>query len=637
MSGAGSIRSTSFPAAQFAESTYSAARDSEFSLDKCKAHTIRKAGYKSSSNGQIVRMGWKARLRIGVDGNGAQDRYHRAAFEGSQRVSASLLAQEYRGVSKNDLSDNAAVKSRVYRQDNIRFNPEFNTPEYGMSPRDGWAIRFSRWAHTCNGLTELGAAPTGLLLKLSKVCFSPNRDDKAMGSQIRASFCLPFITAAVGFFAMGVFKEGGGSILQKIGTPYVNEFRGLFFSFSGVAAVAAMFSVAFSACSSLVGSHSALSTKMLDLIQANKDKHIHRLYTLINDAKNNPHAVDLISAALNKKIPLKYRDNSGKPYLLSRLLEDVSRNQGQEGDAKQAMKETIGSYLTDVNWKSSEQNPQSLDLNTHKAELLARENHFVAFTNLIEHVAIHKDGSEKFRDVRLDVEHQVGKLRSSILTKSGNLMDSLGFSKTAEDLKFKGSEKFLTARDNDKSNPAKAAEMRYCADKILSNLHQYGPVTQALARASEAVRGGFNYSIMLSLNYQVTRPVAFLAGRIAEFVFKQPNSRVVSFSIGRVVSSSLWAVVESFVLLSLAAGNGLGFSGAGSSATQSVTFPLKVPLGGVTLLVSVISTGLHMLVVHGVSAPLMAAAQVACYLEGWKGNIAKPMYSEGSWRDPKYW
>ena len=77
------------------ELKYSPATDN-FSLPNCRAHTIRKANYKSLGNGQLVRTGWQSRLRAWVEGNNADQRYHRAAYESSQRVSAALFSEHYK-------------------------------------------------------------------------------------------------------------------------------------------------------------------------------------------------------------------------------------------------------------------------------------------------------------------------------------------------------------------------------------------------------------------------------------------------------------------------------------------------------------------------------------------------------------
>ncbi len=133
-----------------------------------------------------------------------------------------------------------------------------------------------------------------------------------------------------------------------------------------------------------------------------------------------------------------------------------------------------------------------------------------------------------------------------------------------------------------------ATGLRYSAENMLNNAHQYGPLTRGLARFSEGLRV-FNHGVLLSLNYQLTRPIAKLAGYITEAALKRPNSRVTSFSIGRAIASSIWAAVDAFWILSLAAGNGVAFGGP--EAGTKLKFPLNIPLGSFSWEISINSTG----------------------------------------------
>ncbi|WP_334120148.1 hypothetical protein [Limnobacter sp.] len=612
--------------------------DQDFSLSKCVNHTIRKAGYKPLGNGLFVRTGWLARTRTVIEGNNADARYHRAAYESSQRVTAAVMAEKYRanrhGLSDGDapdLSDNTRVKSRFYCQDNLRFNPQFSHPRFGLSSGDKRAAKLSRWAHYANGVTELGAAPTGLLLKVSRNLFTPNRDDKAMGSQLRVLAALPVVAGLVSLLGRGVFIEGSGRAFKWVGEAIRKDILALVCSFSAVSAVSALVSLAFVASSRSVASRSRLSPALMNTIQFNHDKHIHRLYLLLNDAKDKQGGVMLITKALNKKIPASYRDEDGNPSLLNRLFQDVRQNR-TANDAKRAMQGTIGSYLTEQDCGRS--GSGFLDSKVDKAKLLARENHFVALTNLIEHTAIHADPNDNFKDVRHHIERGAEFLREKVLKGSGSVLNVLGCAKGANKLNYLSSKEYLGRRDKDKANPAMASKMRYSADNILNNAHQYGPLTRGIARFSEGLRV-FNHAVLLSFNYQLTRPITWLAGLVTEYAFNIPNSRVTSFSIGRAIASSIWAGVDAFLLISLAAGNGVAFGG--KDLPTAVKFPLEIPLGCLSLGISIISTAAQMLLVAIPAAVLMGVAKGACRLEGWDGNIGRPLERLGSRRNPMRW
>lgn len=598
-------------------SRYSPQAD-DFSLQACRAHTIRKANYKSQGNGQLVRKGWQSRLRAWVEGNNADQRYHRAAYESSQRVSAAMFSEQYKSDLRGesvDLSDNDLVKSRFYRQDNLRFRPELANPRCGLSTSDQRAVKLSRWAHYANGFTELGAAPTGLLLKISKIAVTPKKDDKTFVSQLRVLAALPIVAGMVSLFSQHVFTNGLGQAFKRVPKALLEDMRALACSFSAISAVSAIVSLAFGASSCLAGSKSRLSSPVKNLIEFNKEKHLHRIFLLLNDVQDKPGAIAVLSKALKFKIGNKYCGSNGMPLLLNRLLDEAGRCQN-EIQARQAIEKTIGSYLTELS-PTGDTPGKFLDSKSDKAELLARENHFLALTNLIEHSAIHPAPHENFMDLRHHVEKAATKFFKGGACNS--LLNVVGFAGN------KGGKP--------ETRPT-AASLRYSAESILNNTHQYGPMTRSLAKLSEGLRV-FNHGVLMSLNYQLTRPIAKLAGIITEAALKIPNSRTTSFSIGRAVASSIWAVVDAFLLISLAAGNGVGLGGP--EAATKVKFPLKISLGSLSLGISVVSTAAQMLFVAIPAAILMGAAKGACYFEGWDGNVARPLEPAGSKRKPEIW
>jgi len=613
--------------------------EDNFEFGKCASHIARKAHFKDIGHGTFVLKGRKSWLRAHVEGNTANDRYHRASYESSQRVSAAMWASAHRAAQYTssgqdlDLSADELVKARFYRQDNLRFNREFENPQYGLSERNQRAVKCSRWAHYFNGVTELGAAPTGMLLKFSKLITMPKRDEKSLGSQVRVCGALSLICGAV---------AGMGIVIGKVVSPATKLIAGgvranvhaLAASFSAITAVAALGSLTAGAASCMMTKCDQLSPALMKRLHANRDKHLHRLYVLIHDVKDKPNAAHILSIALKRKIPSQYCDEAGQPILLSRLIDDV-RNSSGPIQAKQAMQKTMGSYLTETSVAGDRPN-DFLDPVEKKSELLARENHVVAFTNLIEHVKIDKDTSHNLNDIRTRGDKAVEKsLRPWLVNSGAGVVGLLGFTKAAKSMRNWNSDEFLNQRNRDINSPEKASVMRFCADNILNNPHQYGPLTRALANMSEGLRV-FNHGIILSLNYQLTRPFACLAGRITERMFEIPNSRVTSFSIGRLIASTTWAAVDAVFLLSLAAGQGIAFTGVGPS--PSVVFPLKIPLGLITLPISIISTAAQMTLVAVPAAILMWAAKGAVNLEGWKGNIVRSEVStSGKSRETLRW
>ena len=127
MSGTLSIESS--PAGGSSNLAVSPEKD-DFSLDGCIKHIVRKAHYKSLGDGQLVKRGRYNFIRRNLEGNTADDRYHRAAYESSQRNTSAMLAETYRAKVTGaqgpaaSLSNNKLLQSRFMRQDNVRFNPQ---------------------------------------------------------------------------------------------------------------------------------------------------------------------------------------------------------------------------------------------------------------------------------------------------------------------------------------------------------------------------------------------------------------------------------------------------------------------------------------------------------------------------------
>ena len=611
-------------------------KDSNFSIDKAIAHTVRKAGYKSLGNGQLVLRGKKNWLRCLIEGNSANERYHRMAYESSQRNSAALLAETYRGSAQLpegqtlDLADSDLVKDRFYRQDNLRFNPQLNNPEYGLSKGNKTAVKLSRYAHWANGATEIGAAPTGMSLKISKLFTMPKRADNSAHSQLRVCFALVAVGALVAIVSKHVIGFGVNKAFKFAGSSFLAVAAG----FNAVTAVAAFVSLSFGVASVIASKHSKLSGALMDMLHANKTEHLNRLHSLINEVKDKPNAIHIVSLAMKKKIPAKYCDNNEQPVLLARLLEDV-RNAPTKSMATQAMQKTIGAYLTERCEKGDAPN-EFLDPKRDSAELLKRENHFLALTNLIEHVKIHDNDHKGFRDWRTNTEHAVeNSARPAILNGAAKCLKGIGLSKASNTVKKWRTTEYINQREKNKNNPELASKMRFCADNILRNPHQYGPLTRGLANVSEGLRV-ISHGVLMSLNYLLTRPIAYATGVITEKLFHIPNSRTTSFSVGRLLASSVWAVMDAFLFLSLAAGNGLGFN-VGHKLPTKLKFPIAIPSGFLGLSVAINSTAAQMMLVGIPSTIFMWAAQSAARLEGWKGDIARPVEKESGGRKPLTW
>lgn len=598
-----------------------------FSLQKSAEHITRRANFKQMGPDYLAKKTVMNRLRIRIDGNTAMDRYRRNAYEGSQRVTAAIAAEAHRANAahpgesvKLDLANNEHVKKRFWRQDNIRFNRALRTEsENGTLSRHGkWAMRLSRWAHHANGITELGAAPTGLTQKSIKILSNPKFDDKTERGHWRTAVSLVPVFGAVVLIGKGL-SESLGRIGDATKESIKKEVALIVGGFSAIAAVASLFSLGFGGCSAATATKAPLEKGLVNNIEKNHNKHMERLYLLLNDVKNKPNAQTLLMKAMKRGVGEEYRCSDKTPILLRRLMNAVKSTDSHTA-ARQAIEETIGSYLTEVDLFGGTPR-EFLNPENQKGELLRRENHFIALTNLIEHAAIDDNTDVIFRDTRQSIERGFEKLQNCSSKKLWpGFLKFCGANEWAERSLIKSSAEYQNIKEAQRKNPLFAHKYFRSAQNILDKPHQYGRVTVGLTRCAELLRV-VNHSILLSFNYQLTRPIAWLSGRITERAFKTPNSRCTSFSIGRFFSSATWAVAEALLIVSLAGGHGVGLNGP--EAHSSVTFPLNLKLGAVKVPISVMSTAAQMLVLAIPALVFMGAAKIALEIEGWKGNVER--------------
>ncbi|WP_370262049.1 hypothetical protein [Limnobacter sp.] len=568
-------------------------------------HVIRKAGFKQISPNHVVRLSFAAKLRMWVEGNAADDRYHRAKYESQQRVGLASMAEQYRhtqsgAMGSKDLRNSDLVNSRFGRQDNLRFNTHLFSKNQGLNGRARAAVALARGAHYANGVTELAAAPTGMLLKVSKITTTPKHNDSSLTSQARVIAFLGPVAAAVSHFSRQVFSKGIQRLCSGVTESIRKDIQNIVGGFSAVAACSALVSLACSGVSAVCARGMSITSKQVKSIELDNQRYTTRILDLLRRAEQSSGFREVLGLALKKKIPQAFcMPGEGKePILLHALMNAVA---GQpESLAKQKIAQVLGAYQTHsqvedlIDFNSAAQvPPELLDPKKDRRTCLWRENHVVALTNLIEHNRLHADPKGDFKDLRHRVEQGATTLRSAA-------------ERVADDLKPAG------------GNQTKGTG-RYSSASMVQHSHRYRPVTVALARASEALRV-FNHGVVMSLNYQLTRPVAWLAGRLTEHVLAKPNSRTVSFSIGRLVASSIWAVVDSVLLISLAGGNGVGFNGPGLDT--AVKFPLKVPFKLMGAGIGITSTASQMVLVAVPAAILMGMAKAACWVEGWKGQVA---------------
>lgn len=626
-------------------------KTSSFSMNGALAHIAEKADYKALGNGQYVKAGNYRKFSKWVTGNVADDRYHRQCYEGSQYVSAAVCAEEFRLNLENpgahnqlDIQKSDLVRNRFARQDNIRYRSKLTGEQYGLNKMGKFAVWTSRIAHWCNGITEVGAAPTGMLLKISRCLVNPKLNEKSGKGHLLVLGALVLVTAAVaavsfGLFRMVVAEKGLMPFLGDMARNLALSLVGVVASFSAVALLGALGSLAFSGISAMAATGLKISPQIAAQIERDKNTHVDRLFELMQEIQKKPDLKALVADAMRgegfgEKIPQGYLNNAGQPKLLEMLVQ-ATATAGSKEAGLAAIQKTLGRYMVLRDLEGGETQANALKPDADVVELLQREKHVIALTNLIEHTRIGTDERGAFKDIRHRCDKAAAHIKKGILEKRlAKLFDKVGMKSWAETMRNCNDEDWLNQRNVDKKDPSKAQDMRFCADNILENPHQYGKWTVRLMRAAEAIRL-FNSAVVLSFNYQLTRPFAWACSKFCEHVLHMPPCRCVAFSVGRAVSSGAWAALDSFLFISLAGGSGVGNAHPHGTLLEK-NLPLQVPMAHGDLPISVISTGAHMLLLGCTAAPIMLLAMGAARVEGWKGNEGRATEPLNSRRAPRY-
>ncbi|HEY1059089.1 MAG TPA: hypothetical protein VGE55_10220 [Limnobacter sp.] len=607
-----------------------------------KSHILHKAGLKELDAGRCVTLTWTAKLKNFVMGNNAQARYRRADFESRQLNSCAVWAARHRAAQAGqplDLHHDKSLQLRLNREDFRRFNrPLLVDPQNNTSARNKMATRFSRFAKWCNGISELGAAPTGMMLQIMKDLTMPNRHDSTMGAQARALCTLVApVFPAVAYVGVCLSNAAAG-ISTALAGQMGKSVAGAVGSFNAVTAVSALFSLGASATAGVAAKRQTLSDQTVDWVTQEQTKHTRRLVTLIQDMRKQPGARLAVCRALRGKIPSErcLPGDDGKtrePILIDALIQAVkSATNGDE--ACNAVDHTLGRYLNVKRFDLPDDAPGNLIRDdVHSKHRIAREKDVLALTNLIQHARFDAIDPDRHNDIRTDIQDAVKRARAGTVKSFADAADHANHSTVARALRHGQEGLEPTLRDKQKNNPQHGLKWIGSNDQMLANHHQYGPCTLFFARCAEGMRV-FSHGVLLSTNYQLTRPFAWAFGRLTELLpnvtvpgrdspiqLRGHQSRAVSFSVGRFFSSAIWAVAESFLILPLAAGGGVAYTGQGP--ISGVEFPLK-PIGGKWMFgFSVVSTALQMIMVAGLTLPMVALAKGAFVLEGWQGNIRR--------------
>lgn len=614
--------------------------DRPWTMSKAWSYTMSKAGCKHV-DGQVVKLTWSAKFKRWIEGGSGVRRHHKAAYESRHLEALAGLRVQHELTAVNPLAkqdeidkaiaNNHAVKNYRSRVDRRRFSEAFKA-DSGATRRTRCARFLSRVGFQTAGFGEITVAPTSLVLGLATKAFWPKLSDRGGGFFAR-SFAALHVAGLCVF--IGVFTAG--KALSAMGVSAA--LRNLLANYSFFTLACYSGSMVAETAAQLVDDQAPLNTRDTAILKSNIDLMVNRTADMILRSANEPVLRQVLGMALGNKVSSKYCTPVegaayAEPKLLTFLYNNISSKTGVE-DARSIVREVFGRYLSqasllddgvelDLSAKFNPDDRVKDSVNTRSR--MTREKHIAALVALMDNYTVHAEQEPSgwsgiTQDARPILQCWITKGMDKLSYSLGVKSASLGVDSDGNAI--------CTRRDELEERKKQHGEIvvKGHHDHILTNHHQYGRFTVALARIAEGVRV-FNYSGVLSTNMQLARPSAWLAGKIRENLpghLKGHQSRVVSWASGRIVSSAVWAVLEALFILPAASGNpaaNVTNMPHTVDPNSAVSFPIGIQTG-LPFALSVISTGAHMILVGAIQAPFMLATKLAYQIEGWHGPTTR--------------
>lgn len=550
-------------------------------------HIAKKAGYEARGKGSYQAIKRFNRFCNWVMGNTAIDRYKRSYFESNQHAAAALVAARYRArthTGNADLNNDDILKSRVYRNDFIRYNPGLRNGlrskphadkpfmKLGNSGRNRWAMLMSRSAHFTDGLNELAAAPTGLSVKISKLLLTPKLKDHSLGSYARLLVCLPLIAMGVSAAIYGLVTRAMGLGWATFAPAEAVKFLAKLDAVSGMlGGITYLLGLGSAACMK----KERLNDPLLAHIDNNRQRYMQRIVRVFRSTIEQPGGLHMLRKALH----IDEKADSPRAALLNALL-NVVRNHSDNEQAQQAVEDVLARHFVFRNGLSDKSNDLlNSGMRQDRRTLASRERDFVKIVNLLEHARTETHiGDDGFNNHRTNIEKGAAKLRERL-------------------------EKFANAKPV--SAQRKSNGDLFTVDRILSHPHQYAWWVRGAASAAKFAYV-LSFGVAMSTNYLLTRPFAAAHRAIEGWCTGGIHSRSLSFSFGRAVAGFAWAAI---------------FLGCGNALNGIELFKL-----GGKVSINISSTAVQMLGLSG------AGAAVAFMLEGalramggYKGDSKAPI------------
>ncbi|HEX5486039.1 MAG TPA: hypothetical protein VFX23_08575, partial [Limnobacter sp.] len=604
-------------------------RNDPVQFNEIQSHIAKKAGYQLKDNGHYVAIGHFDRFCNWIMGNGATDRYKRNTFDANQHAAASLITARHRqskGGLPSSIASDKALKSRVYRQDFMRYNAGLRNSlrakpksykafmTLGHSRRNRCAMFMSRMAHFADGLNELAAAPTGLSVKLSKLIFTPNLPDHSRGNYARLLSALPGIAVLVSAVLYGALGLGFHGLLSTFAPTKLA--LGLS-KLDGVSGALGASTYLLGVASSLTTKHEDLTPAILSHIDNNRQRYLNRLVLLLRSVANQSGGEVLLRKALKIEQSGKKEDGFTAPWqskserraaLLDKLLHTIRTDDEGTGVAAK-VERVLGEHFTSA-FDPIQQTSRELNSGSRwdRRLITARERDFVRITNLLEHARTEKHmGDDGFNNNRTNIEKGLSRIRNPLYKATSAALRSAGANQSAAHVQSVLTDEHKAKIALESSKPAHLAERKFSIERILNNPHQYAWWVRGSAMGVKFAHT-LSFGVAMSTNYLLTRPFAAAHRRIEALITGGISSRSLSFSFGRAISGAIWVC---FYLLTpiggiYAATQIIGV-GHAVAVTTSSTAAQMIALSGIAFC-------LTMLVEHGLSQ-----------LGGYKGDSTAPV------------
>ncbi|MFN7505628.1 MAG: hypothetical protein ACK5Q1_08705 [Limnobacter sp.] len=550
----------------------------------------------------------------------------KAHFESKQYAQAAILRKDFKAretaaqqqITLSDEEYDSAVwnsngvQNRLTREDHVRYGVEYYDYKLGeeTTPRNRWALRFSKVSHTLHGLCEINAAPTGMSYNTFRNLGTSGVDDKSTKNKVMMFGLLGFIGVGTTEL-LNRIKGLSNSRATWLGQSVV----GLLVAFPVASSALGLLGFCTGMASQMCIQKQNVNTRQKELLSKGISENLQKILSQLKSIKDKPELIQVMAKAMQgkfhiqKKIKSDSLDHEGVPIILRNALAAIDLSKS-DIENMEALKDSLGEYM-------QVEKPQGNDATRWKRycyakAVTAKESHYVALASTVDHMEVSYRHAPELKDARRYTEEVLApKLHNFILRTMAypaTLIDYVADTKIAPTLRKWATPEYQKKQASKLSDPARASENCFRGQYMAKNIHQYGPVTQSLIKISEGMRL-LNMNVVLASNANLSRVFNNMALGIHGTLGTGPASRSMCNSVGRFFGGALLAVIfGTFIPVAADA------TGHPSTISTNGKLPVDFSMTNIGILMFLLST--PTLLVEGL-------AQVAARLEGWNGNIIK--------------